>query len=102
MDPEARKFRDAPERERIRGEVLDKLQQLGLAARPAVAPLLAALDEFVARAGSRKDRGAARAGRVELPEEDVGPGRAIEYMLPGRRVLRHFVRVTAAAAARQE
>lgn len=89
-----RKYRSAEERARIRAEVLAQLDQLDLGTGGAAAGLRDALDEFVARAGT-KDRGSTRAGRLDLTG-DLGPGRALEFLLPGRRIMGHYVRITAA------
>jgi hypothetical protein len=96
-----RKHRDRREREAIREELLDGLVRSKLVARPGalldtrevgepVAAFLAVLDRYVAFADEPGAGGRQLDGKIAVPELGV----QIEYVLPGRRVLRHMARVS--------
>ena len=82
-----RRFRNRAEREAIRTEVALRAMETGVGQADGFGALAAALDAFV------EDDGGSRTfeGTVALPSVNA----RIEYSLPGRRVLRHVVRVVA-------
>lgn len=97
-----RKHRDRHEREAIREELLDGLVQATLMTRPGtgevcapVAEFLEVLDRYVAFADDPGAGGRQLDGKIAVPELGV----QIEYVLPGRRVLRHMARVSRLDAA---
>jgi hypothetical protein len=84
-----RKHRDDKERWAIRASVLAAADQLALS-EATLAKLTSMLDEFVARANTRHEGGVQR-GCIAAPE--LGEKRVIEYLLPGRRIVGHYVRI---------
>lgn len=87
--PHQRKFRNVDERRQIVDETLLAMHQVGLteAACPNVGKLNLILAEFTANVGN----GRSFDGVIELPEI----GKVIQYALPGRRIVKHFIRVSA-------
>ncbi len=88
MVAQQRRFRSREEREAIRDEAHESLASSGLSRSAPVhgiADVYAVLDAFVQAAGTGRQFD----GVVEMPEL----GARIEYVLPGRRVLRHAVRL---------
>ena len=80
-----RKFRSAEEREAIVKETMENFGRLQIDEdHPAAQELRAALSKFAADTG-----GGTVSGRIEVPDFHC----TIEYFLPGRRILRQFVRV---------
>ena len=96
-----RRMRNRDEREVIRQTVLESLTLARIDDKPGAEKLIGILADFVACADTARQFD----GCIEVPEV----GAKIEYMLPGRRLLRHYVRlakmddasVAAAAAAAQ-
>ena len=81
-----RRFRDRAEREAIRAEILATAeQQPGLTTAEGFAAFEAVLARFV----ESTDAAFTFSGSVPLPHADA----SIHYVLPGRRIERHVVRV---------
>ena len=82
-----RKFRNRAEREAIRVEIAQRAQETGVGQAEGFGDFAAVLDAFV------EDDGGARTyeGSVALPSANA----TLHYVLPGRRVQRHVVRVAA-------
>jgi hypothetical protein len=80
----ARKFRNEEERQTIYDELYQGLESLGIdpSSNIAIKPLIDAIEQFVKDKGGRQFD-----GTVEVN------GLKIEYVLPGRRILRHRVKV---------
>ena len=78
-----RKFKSQIERASIKADVYEGLVKMQILDHPAVKPLLDALELFATLSNARQFD-----GTIFFNKE----GFKIEYMLPGRRVLRHFVR----------
>ena len=81
-----RKFRNKEEREKIKAEVLGKLEEVGLNGNvPGVGTFLKVLDDFVAN----QDNGKFFTGTVKLPEVKL----EIIYVFQGRRILPYAAKV---------
>lgn len=80
-----RRFRSRAEREAIRLEIEERAQETGVGQAEGYGEFSQVLDAFVADDGGSKTF----EGSIALPMVDA----RIEYTLPGRRVMRHVVRV---------
>lgn len=86
-----RRFRSREERDAIRDETHEALANVGLHRTShmiGISTIYQLLDEFVVAEGSGRQID----GSINLP--DIGA--RIEYMLPGKRIVRHFVRLVSA------
>ena len=88
-----RKFRNRQERQAIREEVVDGLDRIGVIFSQDLKPFVSKLNEFV-----ESTNGYTFEGRVEL--KDVGI--AIDYMLPGRRIVKQVVKASKIGGPDQE
>lgn len=85
-----RKHRSREERDAVCREVVDQAAALGLPMDSApMTALFAAFELYTAQTHGGSLEGA-------IPADELRRGSAIEYLLPGRRVLRPMVRLTAA------
>lgn len=81
-----RRIRNKEEREEIRNSTLDGFVRMQIEDHVNIIKLIAILDEFVACDGSARQFD----GNFEIPERSI----IIEYMLPGKRIIPHYVRVS--------
>lgn len=84
-----RKYRNADERARIAAEVVVNLQRVmpDPGSSEAASQVARLLREFMDPSNEKRTF----QGVIDAPE--IGEGRAVEYLLPGRRVMRHCVRI---------
>jgi hypothetical protein len=95
MAHQQRRHRNRAERDAIRCEVETKAAETGMFAADGFEVFMDVLDQFVAAVDARGPKGSGHTfeGLVPLPGLRGDEHAQVEYCLPGRRIVPHFVRI---------